>query len=93
MPLKDPICGMAVTEKSFYHLEHEGVQHYFCGNKCKNRFAARVSQRPGDVESQLPAQQATPQAHKLHLRWWLLLAGVVALAVVLTALAAGHAPV
>ena len=87
MPLKDPICGMAVTEKSFYHLEHEGVQHYFCGNKCKNRFAARISQRPGDVDSQLPAQQALPQGRKLSLRWWLLLAGLVALAVVWAALA------
>ena len=87
MPLKDPICGMAVTEKSFYHLEHEGVQHYFCGNKCKNRFAARISQRPGDVDSQLPAQQALPQARKLQLRWWLLLIGAVVLAVVWAALA------
>jgi YHS domain-containing protein len=87
MPLKDPICGMAVTEKSFYHLEYEGVQHYFCGNKCKNRFAARNSQRTGDVASQLPEQQALPQARKSKLVWWLLLAGAVALAVALATLA------
>lgn len=36
--LKDPVCGMAVTEKSFYHVEHQGQTHYFCGAGCKRRF-------------------------------------------------------
>jgi Cu+-exporting ATPase len=38
--LKDPVCGMTVTEKSFYHLERQGQTHYFCGPNCKARFAA-----------------------------------------------------
>jgi Cu+-exporting ATPase len=38
--LKDPVCGMTVTEKSFYHLERQGQTHYFCGPSCKARFAA-----------------------------------------------------
>lgn len=38
--LKDPVCGMTVTERSFYHLERQGQTHYFCGPNCKARFAA-----------------------------------------------------
>ncbi len=38
--LKDPVCGMAVTEKSFHHLQQDGRTYYFCGGKCKARFTA-----------------------------------------------------
>jgi YHS domain-containing protein len=38
--IKDPVCGMAVTEKSFHHLEKDGLTYYFCGEKCKARFTA-----------------------------------------------------
>ncbi len=38
-PLKDPVCGMAVTAKSFHHLEHAGKAVYFCSAGCKARFA------------------------------------------------------
>jgi hypothetical protein len=31
---------MTVTNKSFYHVEHEGQTHYFCGAKCKLRFTS-----------------------------------------------------
>ena len=37
--LKDPVCGMAVTEQSPHHLEHAGRRHYFCSAKCQTRFA------------------------------------------------------
>lgn len=36
---KDPVCGMAVTEKSFHQLQQDGRTYYFCGAKCKARFA------------------------------------------------------
>ncbi len=39
--MKDPVCGMTVTDKSFYHVEHQGQTHYFCGTECKLRFAAQ----------------------------------------------------
>jgi hypothetical protein len=32
---------MTVTNKSFYHVEHEGQTHYFCGAKCKLRFTSQ----------------------------------------------------
>lgn len=38
--LKDPICGMTVTEKSFHRVEQQGQTHYFCGPACKTRFVA-----------------------------------------------------
>lgn len=76
---------MAVTEKSFYHLEHEGTAHYFCGSKCKGRFAARLNLRPGHAGVPLAAAGAPAQAH--HLPWgWLSLAGVLALGGVYLAL-------
>jgi P-type Cu+ transporter len=38
--LKDPVCGMGVTPKSFHSLEREGKTVYFCSANCKARFAA-----------------------------------------------------
>ena len=43
-PLKDPVCGMAVTPKSFHSLEHAGQRVYFCSARCKERFAANPTQ-------------------------------------------------
>jgi Cu+-exporting ATPase len=39
-PLKDPVCGMAVTPASPHSLEHEGQPFYFCCAGCKTKFAA-----------------------------------------------------
>lgn len=38
--LKDPVCGMTVTEQSPHKLEHEGRPYYFCSAKCQGKFAA-----------------------------------------------------
>jgi YHS domain-containing protein len=38
--IKDPVCGMTVTTKSFHHLEKDGSSYYFCGATCKARFSA-----------------------------------------------------
>ena len=38
--LKDPVCGMTVTEQSPHRLEHAARSYYFCGAKCKAKFAA-----------------------------------------------------
>ena len=38
--LKDPVCGMTVTEQSKHMLEHAGQRFYFCGAGCKTKFAA-----------------------------------------------------
>jgi Cu+-exporting ATPase len=38
--LKDPVCGMNVTEKSPNVLQHEGHSVYFCSAGCKAKFSA-----------------------------------------------------
>ena len=36
--LKDPVCGMAVTAQSTYHLQHANKTFYFCSASCKAKF-------------------------------------------------------
>ncbi len=38
--LKDPVCGMSVTEQSPHHLEHDGQSFYFCSTSCQTKFSA-----------------------------------------------------
>ena len=38
--LKDPVCGMTVTEQSPHRFEHAGRPYYFCGAKCRAKFMA-----------------------------------------------------
>ncbi len=42
--LKDPVCGMPVTEQSEHRFEHEGRPYYFCSAKCQGKFSADPSQ-------------------------------------------------
>ncbi|MHB1112962.1 MAG: HAD-IC family P-type ATPase, partial [Acidovorax defluvii] len=42
--LKDPVCGMTVTEQSEHKLTHEGRPYYFCSAKCQGKFAANPLQ-------------------------------------------------
>jgi cation transport ATPase len=46
--LKDPVCGMAVTEQSAHHVEHERRPYYFCSANCKARFVAEPARYTGD---------------------------------------------
>lgn len=36
--LKDPVCGMAITEKSQHHEEFKGKIYFFCSEKCQSKF-------------------------------------------------------
>ncbi|BCM26249.1 heavy metal translocating P-type ATPase [Methyloradius palustris] len=49
--LKDPVCGMKVTEQSPHVLQHEGTSVYFCSAGCKAKFAAN----PTKYLTQVPA--------------------------------------
>ncbi|HSQ10849.1 MAG TPA: HAD-IC family P-type ATPase, partial [Burkholderiaceae bacterium] len=40
LELKDPVCGMKVTEESAHRIEHAGQPYYFCSAGCKAKFAA-----------------------------------------------------
>ncbi|HEY5762632.1 MAG TPA: heavy metal translocating P-type ATPase [Rhodocyclaceae bacterium] len=46
--LKDPVCGMTVTEQSAHRAEHAGRPYYFCGAKCLSKFAADPARYAGD---------------------------------------------
>ncbi len=60
--LKDPVCGMAVTERSAHHVEHEGRPDYFCSAKCRTQFVAeptRYARRSvAPLSAEMPAQAA-----------------------------------
>ena len=43
-PLKDPVCGMTVTEQSAHQAEHIGQRYYFCSAGCKTKFNANPGQ-------------------------------------------------
>lgn len=38
--LRDPVCGMSVTEASPHHLEHRGKDFYFCRAGCREKAEA-----------------------------------------------------
>jgi Cu+-exporting ATPase len=58
--LKDPVCGMTVTEASPHTLMHAGRPYYFCSAKCKDKFAASPLQYAGAAAS--APQEAAPAA-------------------------------
>jgi P-type Cu+ transporter len=42
--LKDPVCGMAVTEKSSHHIAYQDQDVYFCSAGCLAKFSAAPEQ-------------------------------------------------
>jgi YHS domain-containing protein len=87
--LKDPVCGMAVTNKSFHQSEHMGHLFYFCGAKCKARFVANAPRYSGEsavvAGVAVPADTAVPPPGARWHRGWLLVPAVL-LALVLAGL-------
>ena len=47
-PIKDPVCGMPVTDQSLHRMEHLGHTYFFCGPKCKVKFEANPMQYVGE---------------------------------------------
>ncbi len=63
--LKDPVCGMTVTEQSPHRTQHEGATYYFCSAKCLAKFSAEPARylQPTDVaEATAPAAVETAAA-------------------------------
>lgn len=46
--LKDPVCGMTVTDHSPHQSAHMGHTFFFCGTKCKTKFDANPMQYMGE---------------------------------------------
>lgn len=42
--LRDPVCGMTVTEESEHRFENDGQVYYFCCAGCRNKFQAAPAQ-------------------------------------------------
>jgi P-type Cu+ transporter len=58
--LKDPVCGMTVTEASTHFVQHAGKPVYFCSAGCKAKFTA-------DPSKYAPSGAADPKvAHATH---------------------------
>ncbi|MBD3379799.1 MAG: YHS domain-containing protein [Candidatus Omnitrophica bacterium] len=36
--MKDPVCGMQVSEKDALKLRYKGEEYYFCGRRCLDKF-------------------------------------------------------
>ncbi|HUG22925.1 HAD-IC family P-type ATPase, partial [Piscinibacter sp.] len=60
--LKDPVCGMAVTDSSPHHLEHGGRTYYFCNPKCQVKFAAEPAKFIASGSAAAVAAPAAPEA-------------------------------
>ncbi|WP_199171803.1 heavy metal translocating P-type ATPase [Pollutimonas nitritireducens] len=59
--LKDPVCGMSVTEQSPHHLELDGQLFYFCSTGCQAKFSAGPAKYLSKSQlSKKPTQAAAP---------------------------------
>jgi P-type Cu+ transporter len=54
--LKDPVCGMTVTEQSRHVHVHDGKPVYFCSAGCKAKFAAEPAKYLG-ASAEAPASE------------------------------------
>jgi P-type Cu+ transporter len=60
--LKDPVCGMTVSEASPHHLEHAGRPYYFCSARCLAKFAAEPARFVGPAAAAEVAPPSTVEA-------------------------------
>ncbi len=42
---KDPVCGTYVLEKRAMKLKSEGKLYYFCSDKCRDEYIARLQKK------------------------------------------------
>jgi Cu+-exporting ATPase len=63
--LKDPVCGMKVTDQSLHHAEHDGRPYYFCSAKCLAKFSAEPARYLQPAPAAAPAVESP--ADDLHL--------------------------
>ncbi|MDZ4800156.1 MAG: heavy metal translocating P-type ATPase [Bryobacteraceae bacterium] len=67
-PLKDPVCGMTVTEDSPHRHQHKGRTYFFCSETCRAKFAAEplTYVAPASAPAPIPAQAATVYICPMH---------------------------
>ena len=59
-PLVDPVCGMAVTDRSPHVVRHAGAEIYFCCAGCKARFLASPAAYPAAAPGGAVSSHAAP---------------------------------
>ncbi|SFD62561.1 heavy metal translocating P-type ATPase [Paracidovorax konjaci] len=65
--LKDPVCGMAVTDQSPHRLEHGGLSYFFCSARCQTKFASEPERYLKSSPSEAsPPVRHTEQAGKVY---------------------------
>jgi len=58
--LKDPVCGMTVTEQAKHSHQHEQRTYYFCSAGCKTKFAANPSKYLATADRPAAAKAEEP---------------------------------
>ena len=58
--MKDPVCGMTVTERSSHVVHREGLAVYFCCAGCKAKFLANPASYPIAEHASAAAEQTAP---------------------------------
>ncbi|WP_080412440.1 heavy metal translocating P-type ATPase [Burkholderia ubonensis] len=57
-PLRDPVCGMKVTDESRFHIERDGKRYHFCSDACLAKFRSApekyVDSRPAELTAPAP---------------------------------------
>ncbi|MBN7774903.1 heavy metal translocating P-type ATPase [Nitratireductor aquimarinus] len=64
---RDPVCGMDVTIEGAGHtLEHGGERHYFCSQRCQDRFEADPERYLDGARQQEPMPRGTQYTCPMH---------------------------
>ena len=61
--LTDPVCGMAVTPASDYHLVYNNSNYYFCCNGCLVKFTTDPEYYLNPAESKTGTEAADARSH------------------------------
>ncbi len=64
---RDPVCGMDVTIEGAGHtLEHGGERHYFCSQRCQDRFEADPERYLDGARQEEPMPRGTQYTCPMH---------------------------
>lgn len=63
--LKDPVCGMPVTEKAQHQTPYQGKTYFFCSDHCRAKFLSHPEQYV-TLEGAAPASMVMPGAGHEH---------------------------
>jgi Cu+-exporting ATPase len=64
--LKDPVCGMMVTEASTHHMDFSGQTFYFCSDHCLQKFSQNPAQFLQPETEQAPVDPEAEYSCPMH---------------------------